>query len=142
MLKPLILTSRENDSDGNGNEINVDSNGDEGKTMRYNDKVEGEYEDCIKLHIVGVRITQKTKKDAKQRRNNSTKCEKEEVIDKNIRHSRIPHQSKHFCNYVNKFMFVESKAVSFLNSKSPRDLKLKYNYMLFVAELYHSRKFH
>ena len=110
--------------------------------MRDNDKVEGEYEDCIKLQIVGVHITQKTKKDAKQRRNSSTKCEKEEGREKNIRHSRIPHQSKHFCNYVNKFMFVGSKVVSFLNSKSPRDLKLKYNYMLFVAELYHKKKFH
>ena len=83
--------------------------------MRDNDKVEGEYEDCIKLQIVGVHITQKTKKDAKQRRNSSTKCDKEERREKNLKHSIIPHQSKHFCNYVNKFMFAGSKAVSFLN---------------------------
>ena len=61
---------------------------------------------------------------------------------KKLRHSRIPHQSKHFCNYVNKFMFASSKEVSFLNSKSPRDLQLKYNYMLFVAELYQNKQFH
>ena len=95
--------------------------------MRDNDKVEGEYEDFIKLQIVGVHITQKTKKDAKQRRNSNTKCEKEEGREKKLRHSRIPHQSKHFCNYVNKFMFAGSREVSFLNSKSPRDLQLKYN---------------
>ena len=110
--------------------------------MRDNDKVEGEYEDCIKLQIVGVHITQNKKKDVKQIRNNSTKCDKEEGREKNLRHSRIPHQSKHFCNYVNKFMFAGSKGVSFLNSKYRRDLQLKYNYMLFVARLYHSKKFH
>ena len=110
--------------------------------MRDNDKVEGEYEDCIKLQIVGVHITQKTKNDAKKRRNRSTKCQKKEGRKKTIRHSRIPHQSKHFCNYVNKFMFAGSKVVSFLNSKSPRYLQFKYNYMLFVAELYHNKQFH
>ena len=44
--------------------------------MRDNDKVEDEYEDCIKLKIVGQHITQKTKKDVKKRRNRNTKCEK------------------------------------------------------------------
>ena len=78
----------------------------------------------------------------RQRRNSSTKCEKEEGREKNLRHSWIPHQSIFFCNYVNEFMFAGSKTVSFLNSKSPRDLQLKYNYMLFVAELYHSKQFH
>ena len=49
MLKTLILKSRENYSDDIGNEDNVDGDGDgdEGKIVKDNDKVEGDYEDCI-----------------------------------------------------------------------------------------------
>ena len=98
MLKTQILTSRENYSDGNGNEYNVDvdGDGDEGKTMRDNDKIEGEYEDCIKLQIVGVHITQKTKKDAKQIRNSGTKCEKEEGREKKTKTFKNPTSIKTF----------------------------------------------